>query len=115
MNGVCPCLSALSSQPIQVLNYHLLAIKSGHFTDNKLAYSFRIQLGELPSTLDWNLTALLKVEQGHGIHYLMRLPPSLWSPMTMWLTLAREAFSSSRVGWLGNEGNLRTYKLGSSS
>ena len=35
MNGAYLCLPALSSWSIQALNYHSLAVQSGHFLDEK--------------------------------------------------------------------------------
>ena len=59
-------LPSLSTQPIWLLNFYSLVIKSGHFPDHKWACGLCFQLQELPLVLDNQLT-WLKIKRGCGI------------------------------------------------
>ena len=74
MNSMCLLPPAISSWPIWVLNCHTLAIKSGHFLDDKWACGLCIQPLKLPLAPDDQL-AWLKIKQGRGIHLGTLIPP----------------------------------------
>ena len=75
MDGVWPCPPVPSTWTIQVLNYHSLAIKPGHFLEDKKAYSLSIQFEKLPLGLD-SQPAWLKIKQGCQVHLAALIPPA---------------------------------------
>ena len=67
MDYMRACSYLFSTWPIRVFNCHLLAIKSGHLSNNKWAQGLNVQLRKLPLAPD-NQLARLKIEQCHWIY-----------------------------------------------